>query len=1401
MAIQNKRFTIMTFPQRYDGANTITLNILFLPRNQNPFAPAIEGNPPISDAPAFVDAQLRFEAKFLQGTEHSPNTQSPVVTKTVAGVKHPANKHELFTSLADPAHFNIVPLNTSNQTLTDANEVANSRKVSNSVKKYLPISYRRSFNFISPRHPNAVIDDSYHCAVRSAKPKEGFKQSTDTVSWGKVFAFLLRNPVLAEQAGFIYASVTAEIDDAMLAEGSYLYIDLAADSDYYTQQHQEPEEGFVKLYAARIPALTKGIARPLFAANLFPVLYKASGAPIDPPLPGNYDNIFIEAADYDDGFAKITHCFQPVSQHLLQEESDGFHPTHESGIRLGWDDEQILQWYVRQMAVDDSVKPITGTEGRIDAPAGMFGYHIDVRADGDATWHSLNTVATRDGVNLLSGLVADAAAQFTGELPFQVYPSTLDGQDDSNFWLPMYFANWNGHSMVLPNEDEIKIFQHDEAVQADARTNVTGKPDNNLLKIYEPQDLVTKLKYGSVYHFRMRMTDMTNGGPAVGEDKVNDAEAPETTCHFRRFVAPSTVRIKNVPFNTADGVFNQPALELQRPVLSYPAVDYCDKYKNVTATLISKLKAEMAAAKAAVAAGGARQQLSDTGLADPDVDRVEITVEVQALQMDYQLSESGRESYALLYRTERAFPERIDNGDEYDYDNVLNLALEYRDAHVLTFGDSTTLGDLGVTQDELDNMAPLVLPTARQIRLTIRAVCEKKTGYYGLEKTDPAYNTRYGRTSYIRLYQPSVNEKDLYSVSQIQGIYLQPDPIPVAQPILQYSIANAQAVSMPDSVQRLAQQLKIESTGLSLVGKKGERIQFGCSARIRHTLSPDNSSLTFASKAELYHHWLCCITLELKRDWTWDALQDWSFIITRKKYFTKEPGKVKEEVVGEMDMKHAISFTALQDPQRSFTKLVFIDAVEPKKEQGDAEPEFPDMIDVTYTVQARFKAGHGATTDADLQLDKLRLPVTINPVQIPKIASAGIALSPYHRNEKYSVTEPRRRFLWIEFTEPVKDPNDLFFARVLNYAPDQLISNNQNAPQDDILEPPLNIDPEYTRVISAASANDEAGIEAMQVMEKSLLSDRHYLLPLPPGLNEASPELFGFFTYEFRVGHASKDLWSTAQGRYGRPLRATGIQHPAPTLTCAVHRDEDKLYATAPYATAVLNGKNVTANPPRTQLWCLLYAQVKQADNNDANKDLKDYRNILLDDRFMHWSVKIKHRRHVDIDMHHITDQPLLNVTDVNVGVTNKRLMPLISPKLVISKMQLADIDLNHLIPITFADIENKNEDATKYGTTLWTNDEVNKLLKAYGLPLDLPLSVLCVEVFTNITNERDYRTRDVSTRDVFNYDNADTGVRGDVSTIMAVATPVKPLSNSLGNYRILRTSPLVEVPFVCCTE
>jgi len=67
-----------------------------------------------------------------------------------------------------------------------------------------------------------------------------------------------------------------------------------------------------------------------------------------------------------------------------------------------------------------------------------------------------------------------------------------------------------------------------------------------------------------------------------------------------------------------------------------------------------------------------------------------------------------------------------------------------------------------------------------------------------------------------------------------------------------------------------------------------------------------------------------------------------------------------------------------------------------------------------------------------------------------------------------------------------------------------------------------------------------------------------------------APELFGFFVYELRVGHQKN--WSTAQGRFGLPLRVAGVQHPAPPLLCLVSSQPTIVGVTAPYATPVFAG-------------------------------------------------------------------------------------------------------------------------------------------------------------------------------------------------------------------------------------
>ena len=1432
-----KRFTLLPFPQSYDGDTRLDLRVVVLPRNQNPLLPAIEGHATIPDgAAAFADAQFAFEATIISGLNNFPYDQLIHQSKPLP-IAAPARARDLFLALK--AKFQIKDADRNNKGLGSDARANLTVAQELSVRKYLPVSYRSAFNFTTPRTRNAVIDDSYRCAVRDAGPVAGFPRSPDWISWGKVFAYALKQRLLAEQLGMIYHT-HVEIDANDFPQGGWLYIDLAAGSDYEAQQLASPF--FISRYAARIPALKAGEPRQVFAPILFPVLFKEKPIDPDPTPDGNYNELFLEAAAYDDGFAKIVHAQQPHSRNLLEEESDGAHPVKDVGIRLGWDDEQILIWYMRQMMTDLSVKdplltdPAADPSRRLDAPLGVFGYAIDVRevAEPENPWDSLTAVDSKAELFIDNGNEIIPLGDFDDELPYQVYPVQLDGNKNKSYWLPMYFANWNGHSMVLPDDDAARIYHTTDDVQADpTHTKITGPAANALNDLYDAGPVNARLRYGGNYDFRVRLLDMSGGGASIEDGPINETQSNVATRRFLRYVAPHQPRIADLPINT-DEVTEINQLDIQRPRLGYPAAVYTNKYADAVARLITDSQDALDELKGRA-----------FGIPDPDVDRVRVTVEVQTLKMDNLLSVSGKESYVHLYTTNCFFPAV---NDEDDYDAVLNLPIVYRDCPVLHTGDEVDLvGDLGLPAD-ISELDEIVVPTARTIRLTIRAVCEEKDNnsiYYGLLDADPdkhpEKDVRYGQMIQVMMYKASENEEALFldvpNVPRLQGIFLQPDPPQVWGGTPTKLLLGAEVEKLPDMIERLANQLNLQSRGLTLTGTKGERVQFGCSNRIRHVLAPEGSSITFSSKGDLMNHWLCCVSLQIDRDWTWDALEDRAFVFNREARFTHDDPLTETETseVGDIEVKHTAPYEALENSQRNHTRLVFIDAVEPKNPRkrpapNADKPRFPDTIEVSYRIETRFKPGHAADHDPDEEQD-MRLCIVNPPSQVPRIVSAGLALSPYERNEKYSATAPRRRYLWVEFAEPIEDANDTYFARMLAYAPDQLISNNHPELFVTQEEPALPIDPEYIRFITRQSTNDLAGLNAMQPMEKAEDSDRHYLLPLPKNLHANADEIFGFFTYEFRVGHYKDPttpdpadfVWSNAQGRYGRRLRVTGIQHPAPTLTCTVDRDDEKIYVSAPYAVAVFKGKNVTADPPRTQLWALLYAQVRQADN-------RDYRNILLDNKQLDWRVQIERDPNVNWFLKY-NERERLTLKYLNINNW---------------KDELDYANQKHLLKLT--ETERSNRDAAKYGTGVWSNNEVSQLLDAFALPGDSPLSVLVVEFLPGITNigehvsvagRRDMRdflakvheelfgpiaygpygatsVLGISLRSFLESEGKGLPVsaldtasvyatRGDVAEQAgfdpAVPRSPSPVDEALGERRILRTSPLTEVPFVCCTN
>jgi hypothetical protein len=122
-------------------------------------------------------------------------------------------------------------------------------------------------------------------------------------------------------------------------------------------------------------------------------------------------------------------------------------------------------------------------------------------------------------------------------------------------------------------------------------------------------------------------------------------------------------------------------------------------------------------------------------------------------------------------------------------------------------------------------------------------------------------------------------------------------------------------------------------------------------------------------------------------------------------------------------------------------------------------------------------------------------------------------------------------------------------------------------------------------------------------------------------------------------------------------------------------------------------------------------------------------------------------------------------------------------------------------------EFDKQNKDGRKYGTVVWSNDEIQQWLSLFGLPDNSPLSVLVVEVLPQITNIFDHVSAlhkvDVNgnfraTTQLENVPSSGIAFQQMYARQAQVDQGPSPLSDELGHHRILRTSPLTEVPFVC---
>jgi hypothetical protein len=1063
---------------------SLTVRFLCLPK-RDPFQPLRPGLPP------FSTANLVFEANMIGSLARVPLPADAISTGPLVLEGPPLQKVEIFTELTN--HFTIRPFNP--------------RRIQAQFRKPMTPSYQQ---LIGDRQHSPLLStpDEFGCALHQGatdQPDKPGPPPPSDVSWGQLMAYALRQPNLAAALGLVGQATITPDNPALFANGGWLYIDLHPTSDYAGQD-------ILARYAARIPKLST--ARQLFAAVLFPVLTVAADF--------TADDIAREAQTYDDGLAKLVHCMQSTD-------------TGDS-IQLAWDDEQVAEWLHRQVQLnpDRTLK--------FDAPNGVAGFRVDVRKQGDQTWNSLVRIESIEDLTL----GPFSLGSFHGESVVEVAPAQLSPKQPGQFWLPSFFATWRGSSLALTDSDLTSLHARPEVQNPDP-----AAPPHLLdrEKVFQPVgDKDVPLQYGNTYEFRVRLSDLTRGGPDSSIALPDPPHHSLASLTFQRRKRPAQIEVLARPS------VDSRQLQIAKPRLGYPEALFTGS--NTFADLEDDL-----------AALAANPKLTrEISVPDPDVLSVEIEVQIKALDGDLV-------SYLPLYTTTRVF-----DGPE------MALDLAFEDLAELTTLTNPQPGD-----------GPLAVPTARSLRLQLTAIGRDKPDYFADD------GLRRGTPLNVDLRAAATAEPGLLGepegFSSLRSFFFQPPP---------------SDNSVPSPTERLAAELGLDHLALTLSGRAAKRTVIACSSALRHTLSPEGSSITFSSGSDLVQRWINVVKFDLLRDWTWDGLKGDGIAIDR---IVRIAGRDDlAETVASFRLPRVIGPKALAGttvktidahaPVRQVTELLFFDAFDPKPRPlpavppAIAAPAFPSEITIEYVTRLTFDG----PADDEVSRSNL-LPITTPPSQTPRILSAGLALSEYIPADDYSSSNQRRRMLWFEFDQPPLDLDDAYFVRVLARGPDpMLLARDTRIP--DAVELPLPIESEWMRLITSGQPRDESGLSAMQPLEGSPTAPNQYLVPFPPDLQPSSPDLFGLFTYEVRVGHTAS-RWSTAQGRFGPMLRIAGVQHPAPPLVCQVARNATGVLIQAPYATPVFNGANLRPLVPNTDLWALLYARVRQADR-------QAWRNILL---------------------------------------------------------------------------------------------------------------------------------------------------------------------------------------------
>jgi len=1324
-----KNLSLMLLPQRWDGANLIA-NLLLLP-NGDPTAPVplISGHElPFSRAHPVLRAAL---LPGLAKPAWDPSITPAMLTYVPLTLTYSSAEQPIFAALAAQYTPALPPL----------------FQPGGIIRKDLPESFMEATGFAAADPTYFTSVDGFGCALNSQTPDTS-QLSASTIAWGEILSYALRQPLICQAMGLAYLEVSIPLEPSQVSGGGWIWLEIDTTSldNWYAKLVTE-QPGAVTTYAARLPALST--AQDVFAAILFPT------------VPGAYDASTMDAAQYEadlylDGFAKVVHASQPITSDSVTGDTDYIVPGTDAGIQIGWDDIQVTTWINRQIQIAQAIAGGTATQ---ELPFTVLGYRVDVRQASTDPWASLCAASgTLNAASVFS-------TSFTA-LDLAVEPTPVQNAGaGQQYWLPRYFAQWRGRTLVVNDKYGYTFSGGQPTPSPVTDSDFTGTLTESLSGV--------NLLYGENYEFRTRLADLTGGGPAPTDDSPSDAGS--TTLPFRRYVPPKKVVLT---LGAVDSSGNQ-SLTVDRPPINYPEMVFCGAADQSTLDALYAITPPQPPVRPFPPPPGSPTPTFPTfqaAVLDSDVLTLQIIVEAQAPQFDTGTAASMADADTP------PSPSQLDGS----FRVVYNWSVDFPAlATPVAVGASTpiTLTLQPTPMSQIDAPVPpsastptiLPIPTGRNIRIRLRGLGEDDPDnlYYGNGEA------RTGLTADIQVrYEAATEESILTSGSldqQLQAYYLRDLDNSSQQDIVSSAVVSAitagggtwsdqayqnlmSTLNQPAQtpLQLLASALNLPVTGQTLSAPPGQRIIFGAQSTLRHTMPQDQSSITFSTQKDLINQWIVVTRLTLDRDWTWSGLAQHgpnqvAFTFQGYTYpvVTPPPSPpLTYPTLGVVNLPFVVSSLATQqsgDPnQRDSTEIIFFSTID----STVGVDEFPLPTEGIYQLLATFTGA--PATQVTLWSGQIEVPITINPRQTPLLVSAGIAESAYEAAPDYSSTSIRQRSLWLEFDQPPQDPNDAYFVRVINYGPDPLL---MSYPIDITPAPdaPIALDSEPIRTITPDSANDDAGLFAMTQVQPSASSPVHFLVPLPDGISPEALDLFGFWSYELRVGHL---LWSTAQGRYGRPFTVRGVQHPSRHLIATVDRLttyptdggplQPCIVSSADLAQTVLDGESLTsASAPQTQIWFLLYAQLRRVDG-------QAYRNILL--------MKLRGQQ----------PQQFTSGPGFNNPVGNQ-----ITPHDTPSTAGIAQIQS---IPVQAA----------------FSVAEVDTFLTDLLLPTNTPLSVLAVELFN-------LESQVIPPPTVPPQPKVASSTATAVATAhAAVAAVPDPLGDELGSRRILRVSPLTPVSPVC---